>query len=191
MTLRRALLIGTAGFTVASLLVFGFWAFAGRAIYRSLGEGGFYAICAILFVAIGSLLLRSLTTLSLGRFALLFTGAFAAYAISWCAAWFLVRGGAGEWVGSFAGCLAFSLVVTAVFSSWRLLPLMIAVLFVGNAAGYFVGSYAYDVLRREYSLFSKLAWGLLYGLGTGAGIGYAFHTAEAKRGSVKPSSPTA
>jgi len=191
MTLRRALLSGTAGFTIASLLVFGFWAFAGRAMYRSLGEGGFYAICAILFVAIGSLLLRPLTTLSLGRFALLFTGAFAAYAISWCAAWFLVRGRAGEWVGSFAGCMAFSLVVAAMFSSWRLLPLMIALLFVGNAAGYFVGFYAYETLKPEYSLLSKLAWGLFYGLGMGAGIGCILHIAEVKRGPVKSSSPTA
>jgi hypothetical protein len=191
MTLRRALLIGTAGFTIASLLVFGFWAVAGRAMYRSVGEGGFYVICAILFVAIGSLLLRPLTTLSLGRFALLFTGAFAAYAISWCTAWFLVRGRAGEWVGSFAGCLAFSLVVAAVFSSWQSLPLLIAVLFVGNAAGYFVGSYAFDVLKREYSLLSKLAWGLFYGLGMGAGIGCLFHIAQTKPGALKPPSPAA
>ena len=68
---------------------------------------------------------------------------------------------------------------------------MVAILFVGNAVGYFVGSYAYDVLKREYPLLSKLGWGLFYGLGMGVGIGYVFHTAETKRGSVKPSSPTA
>ena len=107
------------------------------------------------------------------------------------AAWFLVRGRAGEWVGSVAGCLAFSLVVAAVFSSWRLLLLMTAVLLVGNAAGYFVGSYAYDVLKREYSLHAKLAWGLFYGLGMGAGIGWVFHIAEAKRGPLKPPSRAA
>jgi hypothetical protein len=179
-TLRKALLIGTAGFTIASLVAFGFWALAGRSMYRSVGEGGLYAVCALLFIITGSLFLRPLTALSLGRFALLYAAAFASYAICWCAAWFLLKGRTGEWIGALMGCLAFSAIVAAVLGAWRSVPKMVVILFVGNAAGYFLGSHVYYFLRHDYSLLSKLAWGLFYGLGMGAGLGCVFHIAGTK-----------
>jgi hypothetical protein len=71
---------------------------------------------------------------------------------------------------------------------------IIAILFATNLAGYFVGEWAYQgvlalregnalglVLERSTrALLSKTAWGLFYGLGFGAGIGYAFYTGQAK-----------
>ncbi len=165
---------------MASLVAFGFWAFAGPTMYRTVGEGGLYAGCALLFILVGSLLLRPLTSLSLSRFALLYAAAFAGYALCWCAAWFFVRGRAGEWMGSFAGSVAFCVIAAAFLAAWRSLPKMVVILFVGNAAGYFLGSYAYHLLRHEYSLLSKLAWGLFYGIGMGAALGYIFHIAETK-----------
>src|SRR5687767_9462059 len=75
-SLGKALLLGTAGFTVASLIVYGFWAGAGRFMYRTVGEAGFYAVCAVLFVALGAVLLKPLAPLSFGRFAAVFAGAF-------------------------------------------------------------------------------------------------------------------
>jgi hypothetical protein len=53
-SLARSILIGTVGFTVASLIVYGFWAGAGRFMYRTFGEAGFYAVCAVLFVVLGA-----------------------------------------------------------------------------------------------------------------------------------------
>lgn len=179
MTLGRSLVIGTTGFALASLVVFGFWAVAGRVMYRTLGEAGFYAVCAVLFILIGSALLRPLTRLSFGRFALLFGAAFAAYALCWCLAWFLMRGKAREWVGSLAGSVALCVVACAMFSNWRAFAVSAAVVFVAHSAGYFLGSYLYEVLSG-HRFSSKLAWGLFYGLGTGAGLGFAFWKAQSK-----------
>jgi hypothetical protein len=184
-TLPKALLTGTAGFTIASLAAFGFWAFAGPGMYRTVGEGGLYAVCALLFIIVGALLLRPLTALPLSRFAFLYAAAFAGYAVCWCAAWFLIKGRAGEWTGSLTGCVAFCMIVAAVLATWRSLPKMVVILFAGNAAGYFLGSHVYYLLRHEYSLLSKLAWGLFYGLGMGAALGYVFHVAGTKSGSIK------
>jgi hypothetical protein len=179
MTLGRSLAVGTTGFALASLAVFGFWAVAGRVMYRTLGEAGFYAVCAVLFILIGSALLRPLTRLSFGRFALLFGGAFAAYALCWCLAWFLMRGKARESVGSLAGSVALCVVLCAMFSNWRAFTVSAVVVFVAHSAGYFLGSYVYDLLAG-HRFSSKLGWGLFYGLGTGAGLGFAFWKAQSK-----------
>jgi hypothetical protein len=48
------------------------------------------------------------------------------------------------------------------------------VLFVGHSAGYFLGGPLHYHSGPEYRLLGILGWGLLYGLGFGAGIGYAF-----------------
>ena len=67
-------------------------------------------------------------------------------------------------------------------------------LFVANAAGYFVGEWAHNAVlafkegnalglvleRSTRATLSKAAWGLFYGLGFGAGIGFAFHACQAK-----------
>lgn len=181
-SLGRSLLVGTAGFTLASLIVYGFWAGAGRFMYRTVGEAGFYAVCAVLFVALGAVFLKPLTSLSFGRFAALFAGAFFAYALCWCLAWFFVRGRAGEWLGSFAGSLAFCLVLAAAFRSWPSLVASTLVLFVCHSAGYFLGGVAYE----RITLLPQIAWGFFYGLGTGLGIGYAFDQAQRRPTELTP-----
>src|SRR5690349_7422991 len=173
-SLPRALLIGTGGFTVASLIVYGFWSVAGRAIERAVGEAGFYAACAALFVLLGSALLKPLAPISFPRFALIFGGAFFSYALCWCLAWFLVRGRAGEWLGAFAGSLAFCTLLAARFRAWPSVVVSTLILFLGHSAGYFFGGVAY----ARIPVLPKIAWGLFYGLGTGAGIGFAFYNAQ-------------
>jgi hypothetical protein len=49
-------------------------------------------------------------------------------------------------------------------------------LFIGNAAGYFLGDYVHGVL---HGTTGKLAWGLLYGVGFGAGIGASLYSVQA------------
>jgi hypothetical protein len=181
--LAKSLLIGTAGFTTASLVVFGFWGMAGRAMSRAVGEAGFYAACAFLFVVLGPALLKPLARLSFPRFAGLFTGAFLAYALCWCLAWFLVRRRAGEWVGSFAGSFAFCLVLAASFRAWQSLLISTLVFFLAHSAGYFLGGLAY---YKKIIVPPQIAWGLFYGLGTGAGIGFAFYRAQRSRPEVTP-----
>jgi hypothetical protein len=179
-SLGKSLLIGTAGFTVASLVVYGFWAAAGRTIQRAIGEAGFYAACAVLFVVLGAVLLKPLTRLSFGRFAALFAGAFLAYALCWCLGWFLVRGRAGEWVGGFTGSLAFCLVLASAFRTWSSVVVNTLVLFVGHSAGYFFGGVAYE----RITVLPQIAWGLFYGLGTGIGIAFALYNVQRRRAEV-------
>jgi hypothetical protein len=74
------------------------------------------------------------------------------------------------------------------------MPKIILVLFVANAAGYFIGEWAYSFIptlkegnplgivleNSARAALAKAAWGLIYGLGFGAGIGLAFHACQAE-----------
>ena len=175
MTMGRSVGIGTTGFTLASLAAYSVWAFAGRPLSRSLGEAGFYAVCAVVFILLGSILLRPLTGLPLARFSAIFTTAFLAYAIAWCTLWFGVGRRPGEWLGSLAGSVVFCVVLAAWFKSWHALLISSLVLFIAHSAGYFAGSWSYFQLRREHGAIARLAWGFFHGLGMGAGLGFAFY----------------
>jgi len=178
MTMGRSVGIGATGFTLASLGAYSVWAFAGRPLYRSVGEAGLYAVCAVVFILLGSVLLRPLTRMPLARFSAIFTTAFLAYAIAWCAAWFGAKGRPGEWLGSLAGSIAFCAVLAAWFKSWRAFLISSLVLFVTNSIGYFAGSWSYSALRSEHATVAKLAWGFFHGLGMGAGLGFAFYQVQ-------------
>lgn len=184
MTMGRSVAIGTTGFALASFAAYSVWAFAGRPLYRSIGEAGLYAVCAIVFIFLGSILLRPLTRIRLGRFSAIFTTAFLAYAIAWCAAWFGAKGRAGEWLGSLAGSIAFCVVLAAWFKSWRAFLISSLVLFVAHSIGYFAGSWSYSALRNEHAAIAKLAWGFFHGLGMGAGLGFAFYQMRRVKGDV-------
>ncbi len=120
------------------------------------------------------------------RFYKSFIPAFFAYAIVWSVCWFLLNFGAGEWLGSLAGCAVFALLLARYFNGGTGLLKVVLVMFVAHSAGYFLGSILYmhsktppeflNLSRGHFSLLKKLLWGLCYGLGFGAGIGYAFHT---------------
>ena len=178
MTMGRSVGIGATGFTLASLGAYSVWAFAGRPLYRSVGEAGLYAVCAVVFILLGSVLLRPLTRMPLARFSAIFTTAFLAYAIAWCAAWFGAKGRPGEWLGSLAGSIAFCAVLAAWFKSWRAFLISSLILFVTNSIGYFAGSWSYSALRSEHATVAKLAWGFFHGLGMGAGLGFAFYQVQ-------------
>ena len=129
---------------------------------------------------------------SLRRFYALFATAFTAYALCWSASWFLARGRAGEWLGSFAGTAALGAILCAGFGlkegRWR----VIVVLFVLHSAGYFLGSILFDFFRgvnehhwlHQYldrstrSWVAKLSWGFAHGIGLGAGLGYALYICQ-------------
>lgn len=194
LTCRHALLRGAAGFTTVSVAGFAVWAFAGKWFYANVGEAGLYAACTIIFLGLSGLLLHPLINgpRSLVRFYKIFIPAFLAYALVWCAFWFALHFGAGEWLGSFFGCAAFALVLAKAFGNYRALPKVIAVLFITHSAGYFAGGFAMEYLskpghvewlglsKRGIGTVAKLMWGVCFGAGFGLGIGYAFFAMQKK-----------
>ena len=193
--IAHALIRGSIGFALVSLAAFSVWAFGGNLFRGSSGEIWLYGACTLVFVALSGVLLHPLVRGpgSLVRFYGVFIPAFLGYAVVWCIAWFALRFGPGEWLGSLLGSIAFVGVI-----SWRMHNVMgflktSLVVFALHSLGYFVGGYSMHWLlgpggsalfgglsKHSLGIVAKLAWGLLYGLGFGAGIGYAFHTVQSK-----------
>ena len=194
LTLGQSVLLGSLGFGLVSLVVYGMWALGGSWMYTNMGEAGFYGLCALVFVLLTGFILHRLIIGpgALGRFFGVFALAFTAYAISWCAAWFTLRGKAGEWIGSLAGSIVLGAIVAAAFSAKNAVLRVITFLIVTHAAGYFLGEWLYEfcnsptgdeLLGRVLSnsaraILSKMTWGAAYGLGLGAGLGYAFYASQ-------------
>lgn len=195
-TLGESVLRGMMGFTLVSLGGFAPWVLAGRWFYRNTGEAGLYAACAFVFIGLSGLLLHRLIIGpgSLARFYKIFSLAFVAYAVAWTIGWMTLRGVTGSIVGALAGMAAMGGILAHGFKARETALKIIAALFVANAAGYFIGEWAHNAvlaLKEENALgivlerstratLSKAAWGLFYGLGFGAGIGFAFHACQTK-----------
>ena len=183
--LLHFLLRGSIGFAGVSIAGFAVWVFAGRFLAAHVGAPGLYLACAIVFIALSGLALHPLVRglESLGRFYKIFVPAFGAYAIAWRAVWFALRFGAGEWLGSLAGSVVLTGMIARGLKSYRSIVKVCVIVFVLHSAGYFLGgrfmqwmaaSTAGELKNGHISALAKLCWGLLYGLGVGAGLGYAF-----------------
>ncbi len=173
-----SLIRGSLGFAVVSVAAFAVWVFGGAWFEHHGGEGAMYAACSLVFIVLAGLLLHPLLAgpRALVRFYAVFIPAFIAYAVAWCAGWFVLGADLGEWGGSLAGSLVFAAVVALMVGKGRGLLSPALVMFITHSAGYFAGEkVCYTSL---HSVSSELAWGLLYGLGFGAGIGYAFWAAQ-------------
>src|SRR5579859_7126208 len=140
----RAMFRGSIGFGIVSSAGFSAWAFGGSWLTKHFGEAGLYCACAAVFLATSGLLLHPLLSGpgSLPRFYNIFIPAFSAYVILWCAAWFVLRFGPGEWLGSLLGTFGF-----ATMTAWRLrnfhgLLKTGLILFLMHSAGYFLGGYS-------------------------------------------------
>ena len=192
-SVSHAVIRGSVGFGLVSLAAFSVWAFGGKWFQSNLGEAGLFGACAFVFVALSGLLLHPLVKGpgSLFRFYSVFIPAFLAYAIAWCIAWFALRFGPGEWLGSLLGSACFVSVMSCRMRSTRGWIQTSLILFALHSAGYFLGgkmmhwilgpagSALFTGLSKAGLLvLAKLAWGLLYGFGFGAGIGYAFHAVQ-------------
>lgn len=183
----RSMLEGAWRFALVSIAAFAVWAFGGKWFHSHGGDIFLYAASAAVFMSAAGFLMHSLIRGPdrFKRFYAIFVPAFLAYAIAWCAAWFLLRFGSGEWLGAGLGCLAFAAVCGWRFRNARSILSCGLILFVTNSLGYFFGGKLMHVLANSqlapYSnktalgIFAKLSWGTLYGLGFGAGIGYAFY----------------
>jgi len=189
--LLKDTLHGSIGFAVVSVAAFSVWAF-GSGWFRNFGgELGMYSAIAAVFLGLSGLVLGPLAG-GMGRFYKAFLPAFFVYAIVWCVAWFGLHGRLGEWTGAGSGCVAFAWIAMKMLGSTRGWLLAALALFVLHTAGYFAGDWSmYDVFvpkaraagkgTPEYQQFmtlAKLSWGLFYGLGFGAGIGWVFNRAR-------------
>ena len=175
----RSLVTGGIGFCLVSVCVFATVAFAERWMYMRLGLFGAYLAWTALFILLGGGVLGSLVVgrWRLPRFYLLFGAAFFAYAVGWVGAYFLLRGAAGEWVGSLAGSLLMGLVLAAGFGVAHSALKLSVIIFAANSVGYFLGSALNETVRGHVGM---LLWGVMYGLWLGAGLGAALYFAQAR-----------
>jgi hypothetical protein len=172
---------GATRFAAASTLVFSTVAFAERWMYANLTIAGAYVVWTLLFLIVAPLAFIQLLGESPQRraFPVWFNIAFLAYCALWCAGWFVSPNTLGEVVG----CVAGSLVMAGVLCGRGFVrkPFVTAglVLATCNLVGYFVGGF---LNARIGGPVGMLAWGMLFGAGTGAGIGsiLASQTAEAQ-----------
>lgn len=188
----ESVLRGMLGFTLVSLAGFSPWVLAGKWFYHNPGELTMYATCAVLFIGLSGLLLHSLIIGpgSLNRFYVFFCLAFSAYSIAWIAGWMLIRGHAGGLVGLLAGTAAMGAIFASAFEARESALKIIAVLFVLNALGYFIGGVIEGYLAQltefgpfsgaQLTIFMKYVWAVCYGSGLGAGLGYAFYASQEK-----------
>ena len=189
----RPLLIGSLGFAAVSVVAFSLWAFGGRWFHSHGGDAAMYSAIAVAFLGLTGVVLHKLVRgeRPLARFYAAFVPAFFAYAVVWCLAWFVIKGSPGEWVGSLAGSLVFSAVVMKRMGATTAILNTGLIVFVAHSLGYFLGGKVmYGILggccadlfagwsREHIKIVAMLGWGLLYGLGFGAGIGIAFDRAQ-------------
>lgn len=168
---------GAIQFGVASLVVFGSWAVGGSRIYAAIGETGAFLTWAATFMLLAGILLAPLVigNGNRERFLACFALAFAAYSLVWIASWIAMPNRGGEITGAMGGTALFALILCHAFGAPRLWTDTALYLFIGNAAGYFLGDFVHGLVRGTSG---KLAWGLLYGVGFGSGIGASLYAVQ-------------
>jgi len=177
-TLNESLGLGAGGFAAAGCVVFAAVAAGHDRLQNNLGEIGANACWAGLFILLGGGLLSRLVIgpRRLVRFYILFAIAFLLYGAGWTAVYFPLRSELGEWLGSLLGATMLGLTLATAFDAARQAPKIITVLFLTRSAGYFCGVFVH---RAVPGIGGWMLWGIAYGLGLGAGLGYALYTCQA------------
>ena len=196
-TVRQSLFIGGVGFGLVGLAAFAVWAVGGKALTQAVGEAGLYTLCALVFIGLAGVVFGQLVIGPGGtaRIYGLFTLAFAAYSVVWCAAWFGLRGTlAAEVVGAVLGSAALAGVLAWGFGAGREFLRVAAVLVLLNSLGYFLGEIWWRWLpgeggaqlfgemfnRPQRRMLAMLGWGVLFGGFFGAGVGYAIFCCQSE-----------
>lgn len=164
-------------FGLASLAVYATVAFGERWMYEHLGLLGSYGVWTLLFISLGGLALKPLVVQPPAKrtFWRWFSLAFFGYAASWMAAYFTIRGPAGEWLGSLMGSAVLGMVLAIVFRARNRYLRISMELFVAHSAGYFLGEWVHYLIAGK---FGMLLWGVCYGLGFGLGLARALYLAQ-------------
>lgn len=177
-TLKQSLLHGSIGFCLASTVVFAIVRCGHPLMYKYLGALGPYLVATVLFVLLAGGILSRLVIGPgrLARFYLLFCVAFFSYAACWVAAYFVLHGLGGELLGSVAGIFVMALVLSAAFGAKETLPRLIPAMLLVNLSAYFLGrTLFYGAIGGNLGI---ILFGACYGLGFGAGLGYALFLAQ-------------
>ncbi len=184
-SLSQSVASGSLGLGAVSLASFAVWAWCGQWLHANVGELGLYAACAVVLIGAGG---AALSPLVIGpdrlrRFYGLFSLALFLYAGVWTGSYFSLRTRSGELLGSLLGPAILGMTFANAFAAPGAARNIIAVLFVGHAVGYFAGEFLYHTF---HGIPGMLLWGLAYGFGFGAGIGYTLHACqEAVRNRLK------
>jgi hypothetical protein len=190
-TCGQSLRIGALGLCVIAVIVFSVIAGIDSWLKPRLGEAGSYAVYALLIILpaaglFGRLLIRPAPLI---RFYILFAVAFILYSTAWTTVWLALRTKPGEWLASLAATTAIGLTLATAFDAPKQACKVIAVLFVTRSAGYFGGELLHSAIP---GMAGWLLWGAAYGLGLGAGLGYALHACqEPAREQLKTIKPSA
>ncbi len=159
-------------FSIVGLAGFAPWVFgAGR--FNS--TTSLYLACALPFFALGGLALYPdvRARLSLGKSYLLFFAAFFAFATGWCLIYLTLHGKHGEVFGALLGTTALCLVMRSTFRKKGNFPEALGVAFTLFTIGYFIGDWLfYVVIPSSHAAWGQLAWGICFGFGFGAGLGW-------------------
>lgn len=194
-TFRQSLFIGGVGFGLVGLAAFGVWAVGGKALGQAIGEGGLYAVCALVFIGLAGVVFGQLVIGPGGtrRIYGLFLLAFGSYSALWTAAWFGLRGTlTAEVAGAVLGAAAMAGVLAWGFGAGRDFLRVAAALILLNALGYFLGEVWWRWLpgeggaqllgglfnRPQRVMLSMLGWGVVFGAFFGAGVGYAIYRCQ-------------
>lgn len=191
--IARSTLSGAWRFALTGVGAFAVWAFAGRWFYETVGEGALFAATAAVFIALAGITLAPLLPgpRRVVRLYRVFVPAFVAYAVVWSGVYFLLGRGLGEWLGSLLGSVAFVTVASWLLGNPRAIVVASAVFFAAHTLGYFAGGGLAAAIMRAAdagalsglspetgAVVAKLSWGLVYGLGFGAGLGYTFRVSR-------------
>lgn len=96
-------------------------------------------------------------------------------------------------MGSLTGSVVLALMICLGFGNFHHVLKVCISMFILHSAGYFLGgrlmhwvasATASGVGNGHNSVFPKLCWGMIYGLGLGAGLGYAFFTIQGKSANI-------
>ena len=195
-SLGASLWRGIIGFTIVSVAGFLPWGVYGKWFRAQVGELGMYVACAVVFIVSSGLVMHRLIigSGSLSRFYKLFTPAFAAYSVAWIIGWMKVGGHPGSVVGLLSGTAIMGWMLATAFDARGETLKVIAALFVLNSIGYFIGGIFETALigipecriggvtlaKPTQLILAKMQWGVCYGIGFGAGLGFAFHLCQSR-----------
>ncbi len=170
-TLVRSTVIGAVGFAVVGITAFSLWAFAARAMTRTLGSSGFYSLIAVTMLAGGTLVFRPLVIgRNLGRFAALFAVGFTLFAASWMTGYTVrLPYRLGEWTGVIVGPVLLAGTLCIGFGASKQFFICAGILAASHFGSYLAADrlFSIDGLKNTTGM---LIWGLVYGAGFGAGI---------------------
>lgn len=168
----RSILMAGLRFSIVGLAGFAPWVFGAGKFHST---ATLYTACAIPFFALGGLALYPDVRGKLGliKSYLLFFAGFFTFAGAWCLVYLTMHGKHGEVFGALLGTAALCLVIRSAIGKRSRFLEALGVVFTLFTVGYFIGDWLfYKVIPRSFASWGQLSWGVCFGFGFGAGLGW-------------------